>query len=163
MDSFRSFQILIPYTRKFIFLIGFATPRLPTACSCFLEPTQGYLARVRRSGANYLGDEQLTDLVQNSKLTRLHLKSGPRLKHTFPDSQTAWETGKKDVEEEREEEKIEKVEKVLHKSKLDNQIKGRQITRGKEKGEQNLFLIHSFLNSTLANFGDPLHKTERKG
>ena len=103
MDSFRSFQILISCNKKNSFLNQIS--RLPTACSCFLEPTHGYLARVRRSGANYLGDEQLTDLGQSSKLTGFHLKSDPRLKHTFPDSQTAWETGKKDVEE--EEEKIE--------------------------------------------------------
>ena len=74
--------------------------RLPTACSCFLEPAHGYLARVRRSG-NYLGNEEL----------------GPDLSHklrrtSLTDSQTGLETGKRDEEEEEKIEKDEKDEKT---------------------------------------------------
>ena len=103
-------------------------------------------------------------------MTGFHLQSDPKLKHTFPNSQTSWKTDNNYLEElkEEEEKKLEKVEKdekeeVFHKSKQDNQTEGTQSGGVKEMEEQSIFPIHSSLNSTLTNFGDALHKTERKG
>ena len=121
-------------------------PRLPTACSCFLEPAHGYLARVRRSGAgNYLRDEQ-----------HLDLKSDPRLKHTFlTDGQRAWETRKRGEEEEEKKEKVEKEEKkVFHKLKRERSW---ELEKGRRKEN------HSFSNATLTNFANPVSNTEQKG
>ena len=153
------FQVNSYYRSLGTFWWGLPLARLPTACSCFLEPAHTHLARVRRSGGNYLGNEQHANLDQGHKLTGIYMKSDPELKHTFPDSHKDENTEM--VTKGKNQNKNEGV--IQSKSKQDNFIKRRQSKEKQEMGGKNLFQNLSFLNSTLTNFGYPLHNIDRKG